>query len=176
MSPPRAPTQAMIDAAFGAVQPTHGRQWFVPMWIAAYDAAPAAAPAAPAPDADAMAEYRVMHRKLWTSPLEDRLAALVEQQARELAYWKDRNSDLNGNLTQATNDAERAERDLSAARAAIAAADAMREQWIADLYTVNDLRVRQWVATLCDEKWDRSGALLGRVRTAARAAMEGGNG
>jgi hypothetical protein len=38
-SVPREPTQAMIDAAFAAIAPIGGREWFRTMWLAAYDAA-----------------------------------------------------------------------------------------------------------------------------------------
>lgn len=62
--------------------------------------------------------------------------------------------------------------DARHTRAELAAAKRDAERWLADIYAADplyDKSARAVVADLCDEKWDRSGALLGRVRDAAQA-------
>ena len=89
------------------------------------DAAPAAAPAAPAPDAVADTVTILRSRDLELPEfhaMQMRVADLIEQQAREFAQVMRERNDANRACLEELTRADRAERDLSAARAAIAAA------------------------------------------------------
>jgi hypothetical protein len=54
-----------------------------------------------------------------------------------------------------------------------AALAALRER-MAQVYAVGDSETKSIIAELCDQDWDKSGALLGHIRAAARAVVEGG--
>lgn len=135
-----------------------------------------AASAAPAPDEDALvqrlrghvddAEY-IISGESKPHPLMAEAADLIEQQARELAQVMRERNDANRACLEELTRADRAERDLAAARA-----DAERMR--AALVAADELRV------LIVNKCDRTNLMLDREADAltaydtARAATKGG--